>query len=77
MIWKILIVLSLASTILMYLLILGASKCKSQYEREEDDFLQMLAIRRQKGKKDEEIDNSGETECFKRISENIDRMYKE
>lgn len=77
MIWKILIVLSLASTVFLYLVILGANKCKSPDEREEEDFLQMLAIKRQKGKKDEEIDNSGETECFKRISENLDRMYKE
>lgn len=77
MIWKILIVLSLASTAFLYLVILGANRCKSPDEREEEDFLQMLAIKRQKGKKDEEIDNSGETECFKRISENLDRMYKE
>lgn len=77
MIWKILIVLSLASTAFLYLVILGANRCKSPDEREEEDFLQMLAIKRQKGKKDEETDNSGETECFKRISENLDRMYKE
>lgn len=77
MIWKILIVLSLASTAFLYLVILGANRCKSPDEREEEDFLQMLAIKRQKGKKDEETDNSGETECFKRISENLERMYKE
>lgn len=77
MIWKILIVLSLASTAFLYLVILGANRCKSPDEREEEDFLQMLAIKRQKGKKDEETNNSGETECFKRISENLERMYKE
>lgn len=78
MIWKILIVLSLVSTAFLYLVILGANKCKTPDEREEEDFFQMLAIRKsQKGKENEEIDNSGETECFKRISEKLDRMYKE
>lgn len=80
MFWKILIIFSTISSIFMYLIILGANKCKTPEEREEEDFLQMLELsklRKKKGTKNEKVDNSGETECFKRISENIRKMYED
>lgn len=77
MLWKILIVFSTISSIFMYLVILGANKNKTPEEREEEDYLQMLALKRQKGKKNEKSNNSGETECFERISENIRKMYED
>lgn len=77
MIWKILIVFSVVSSIFMYLVILGANKCKTPEEREEEDYLQMLALKKQKGRKDEKTNYSGETECLSRISENLEKMYKD
>ncbi len=77
MFWKILIVFELVSTVLLYLVIVGVNKCKTPKEREEEDYLQMLALQRQKGKKDEKSNNSREAECCERISENLKRMYEE
>jgi len=80
MFWKILIGFQLISTIFLYLVILGANKCKSPEEREEEDYLEMVALsklKNKKGKKNEKSNNSGETECCQRISENIRKMYEE
>ena len=81
MIWKILIVFSVLNSIFLYLIILGASKCRTPEEQEEEDYMQMLALKnlkKQKGKKkNEKTNNSGETECFEIIGQNIERWYKE
>ena len=76
MLWKILLVLITAISILLYLVILGANKSKTIEEREED-YLQMVdVIKKQKGKEDEKTNNCRETECCKRINEMFEKMYK-
>lgn len=78
MLWKILLVLATAISILLYLVILGANKSKTIEEREEEDYLQMVAVsKRQKGKEDEKTNNCRETECCKRINEMFEKMYKD
>lgn len=76
MFWKILIVFGIVDTVFLYLVILGANKCKTPEEREEEDYLQMIALQRQKGKKNEKVNNSRKTKCSKRISKNSGGIYK-
>ena len=78
MIWKILLVIAIIISILEYLVIRGASLSKSDKEREDEDMLEILFLKQLKEKKkNEKTDIGGETECFERISKNIERMYKD
>lgn len=76
MIWKIFLVIAIIIAILEYLVIRGASLSKS--EKEDEDMLEILFLKQLKEKKkNEKIDNSGETECCERVSKNLERMYKD
>ncbi len=76
MIWKILIIIALIIAVMDYLIIRGADLCKTTEEKDEEEMQQLLFIRKLKEKKNEKIDNSGETECFKRISKNTNRILE-
>lgn len=78
MIWKILLIISIIIAVLEYLVIRGASINKTDEEKAEEDMQQLLFLKQLKEKKkNEKTDYSGETECCKRISENLERMYKD
>lgn len=78
MIWKIFLIIAVIIAILEYLVIRGASISRTDEEKAEEDMQQLLYLKQLKERrKNEKIDNCGETECFERISKNLERMYKD
>lgn len=81
MFWKIISIVGFLIAVLDYLIIRGASMTRTDEEKAEEDMQQLLFIReykkRKERKKNEKTNNSRETECCKRISENLERMFKE
>ena len=78
MIWKILLIIAIIIAVLEYLVIRGASLNRTDEEKAEEDMQQLLFLKQLKEKKkNEKIDNSGETDCCERISKNLERFYKD
>lgn len=51
MLWKILLIILIINAVLVYLVILGANKCKSEFEREQENQLEILYIEEINNKK--------------------------